>query len=420
MLYNIFRVFLWLMYICFFRRVYYLNFNRIPKKEPLIFISNHSNGFMDPILIAAMQPRPVYFWARAGEFPNNFKGWLLLKLHGMPIYRQQEGKDQMHKNEITFKKTRDLLHKGWNSVFIAPEGRCKIQKRLHPFKTGCARLAFQVLEENNWQVDVKIQPSGVNYTQHDLFRSDVYINLGHPISVLSYKALYMQDKTKAIQQLTADMFAALRAQMVYIEEEDADMTEMALKLIRSNNKRGLLPWYSTNEAACVAEQRIAEKVGTLDATRKEGLSSALNAYERLLDEANLSDFAVAQHNKRYAALLMLLFPVWLLGTLAGTIPHRLARALRNKFVPFREFAVSFAFTAAFVVWMLWSILWIIPLFFVMNYWAFLVPVFMAILQMMAYHYTDYWKEWCQIRRFKAFADKGAVEQQRKAILSQLI
>ena len=374
---------------------------------------------MDPILIAAMQARPVYFWARAGEFPNNFKGWLLLKLHGMPIYRQQEGKGQMHKNEITFKKTRDLLHKGGNAVFIAPEGRCKIQKRLHPFKTGGARLAFQMMEENNWSVDVKIQPSGVNYTYHDVFRSEVYIHLGATISVLSYQSLYQQDKSKAIQQLTEDMSVALRKQMIYVEAEDELLVEQLLPLIRSDYKRGALPVYSQNDALFKREQNLANWVHQLSSEAKDSLKQQLAAYYQVLKHNKVHDFAVAQKNKRSFVWLLIGFPVWLLGSIAGYLPHTVAQKLKNKFVPYREFSVSFAFTAAFFMWILWSLLWIIPLLFVIGFWAFLVPILMAFLQMYAYHYQDYWNEWNNSRMFNQLVNKKDLVDMRTAIVDAL-
>lgn len=374
---------------------------------------------MDPILIAAMQSRPVYFWARAGEFPNNFKGWLLLKLHGMPIYRQQEGKDQMHKNEITFKKTRDLLHKGGNAVFIAPEGRCKIQKRLHPFKTGGARLAFQMMEENNWSVDVKIQPSGVNYTYHDVFRSEVYIHLGPTISVASYRSLYLENKPRAIKQLTEDMSVALRKQMIYIEAEDEILVEQLLPLIRSDHKRGALPIYSQNDELFKREQSLANWVSQLSSATKLGLKQQLDAYYQVLKLKNVNDFAVAQQNKRSFFWLAIGLPFWILGSIAGYLPHIVAQKLKNKFVPYREFSVSFAFTAAFFMWILWSIVLIIPLLFLIGYWAFLLPILMAFLQMYAYHYQDYWNEWKNSRRFDQLADKKDVIDMRTAIVDAL-
>ncbi len=246
-LYNLFRVFLWLLYICFFRRVYCLNFKQIPKKEPLIFISNHSNGFLDPVLIAAMQSRPVYFWIRAIEFSGGFKSWLLYKLHGLPIYRLQDGRKKMHKNRDSLKKTRELLYKNRNSVFIAPEGGCIVQKKMNPFKLGCAQLAFKMMEENNWEIDVKIQPTGVNYTYHEKFRSEVFVCIGEVISVLDYKESYLKDRPGTVRKLTQDMFSQLRDQMVYVEKGNEELVENLLCLVRNNYSRAIFPLYSTKD-----------------------------------------------------------------------------------------------------------------------------------------------------------------------------
>lgn len=414
-LYNLFKVSLWVMYVCFYRRVYYLNPEHIPNNEPLIFISNHSNGFMDPILIAAMQKRPVYFWARASEFPDNIKGRLMYRLHGLPIYRVEEGTENMHKNEVTFKKTRELLYSGWDSAFIAPEGNCVLQKKLLPFKKGCARLAFKMMEEKNWGIDVKILPAGVNYTYHDQFRSEVYTNLGAPISVQSYKELYNQDKETAIAQLTQDMRVALRQQMVYIEEGNEQLTEKLLVLVRNNFKRNIFPLYSSDPAICKAEQKIANYVNDLDEEEKQALEQQIDAYHKNLVDKGATDYAVAKKNKRSIFWLILGLPFWLLGTLFGRIPHILARNLRNKFVPFAEFSTSFAFTAAFFVWIVWSILAVVIGAFFLGWWTLFLPFIMIFLQTYAYHYADYYKEWKNLFSYRGVKDKHQLEKERAAI-----
>jgi glycerol-3-phosphate O-acyltransferase/dihydroxyacetone phosphate acyltransferase len=416
-IYNLFRGFLWIMYVCFFRRVYYLNSERIPKKEPLIFISNHSNGMLDPILIAAMQRRPVYFWARATEFPNNPKGWLMRKLHGLPIYRKEEGVENMHKNEATFKLTRELLYKGWNSAFIAPEGNCNVQKRLIPLKKGCARLAFKMMEEQDWELDVKILPAGVNYTCHDKFRSEVYTKLGKPISVLEYRGLYEKDTVEAVNKLTEDMRVALRAQMIYVEKEDEQLVEKLLFLVRHNFERKIMPLYLSTETLFQAEQKVANYVNVLDQSAKEALESQVDNYNTLLEEKVADDYAVAKKNTRSFFLLILGFPFWLLGTILGRIPHLAAQKLKRKLVRYREFSASFAFTAAFVVWVLWGFLFMVVGAFFIGWWALLLPITMVLLQTQAYHYQDYFTEWSMLMRYKKISkeDKAALTKQRKGI-----
>lgn len=417
-LYNLFRVFLWIMYVCFYRRVYFLNPERIPQKDPLIFISNHSNGFLDPILIAALHLRPVYFWARASEMPNNAKGWLFRQLHGLPIHREQEGKEHMHRNEETFQKTRNLLYSNRNSAFIAPEGNCRAEKRLRPFKTGAARLAFKMMEEKNWSIEVKILPSGVNYTYHDKFRSEVYIKLGEPISVQSYKEAYLKDSVAAVNQLTEDMWQAQRNQMIHIETEDDELVEKLLVLARNGFTRGIFPLYSKQDFFFESERKIADYVYSLDIGAKKDLEAQVDAYNALLKEKGVDDYAVAASNQRSLFWVILGFPFGVAGTISGRIPHIIARNLRDKTTPPREFSASFAFTAAFFVWILWSLIFVIAGAFFIGWWAVLLPFVMVFTQTYAYHYEDYYREWKALQNYKKVKNKEFYTIKRGAIFGQ--
>jgi 1-acyl-sn-glycerol-3-phosphate acyltransferase len=396
------RFFLFIMYVCFYRRVYYINGKNIPKKgTAVIFVSNHSNGLMDPILVSATQPRPVYFWVAAGEIPGNIVGKIMSVLHSIPIYRAKEGRDNMHKNQETFRITKDYLYTGWSSMWIAPEGRCNVQKRLEPIKKGTARLAFDMMEEKNWTLDLQILPTGVNYTDHLKFRSEVYIQLGMPLKVIHYQQQYLENKEIAIAQLTQDLELGIREQMVYIEEQDVELTERLLPLLRNNHRRALWPLYSPDPHLCRGEQQLARLVAGLDEVERATLETQLREYEAALMQTRSSDFAVAQKNKRSLLLVLLGFPFWLLGTLSGWIPHQVARKIRNKVVPFPAFSTSFAFVIAFFVWIVWLlIIMSIGAFFV-GWGVLLWPAIMILLQTFGYHYADYTREWVELLRFNS-------------------
>ncbi|MDC0230726.1 1-acyl-sn-glycerol-3-phosphate acyltransferase [Aureispira] len=392
-----------------------MKFNRIPKKEPLIFISNHSNGFIDPVLIAALQMRPVYFWVRAIEFSGGFKSWFLYKLHGIPIYRLQDGRDKMHKNRDSLKITRELLYKNRNTVFVAPEGVCVIQKKLNRFKLGCAQMAFKMMEETNWGIDLKIQPIGVNYTYHEKFRSDVYVCNADPISVLDYKEIYFDSPANAVEKLTSDMFSVLREQMVYIEKGNEDLVEKLLVLARNNFRRSVFPLYSKTDSLFKAEKQIADYVNSLDKSLKNKLQLQIEDYYDSLSEEYAIDFAVAKKNNRHLIFLVTGFPVWALGVFFGYGPHLLARNLRNRFVPFPEFSTSFAFFAGLLVWSAWGVIIALMGALIIGWWAMLLPFILVFLQTFAYHYEDYFREWKILKAYKKVPNKNQIEKQRKAI-----
>lgn len=372
---------------------------------------------MDPILIAAMQPRPVYFWVAAGEIPGNFVGKIMTTLHSIPIYRAKEGRDQMHKNQETFRVTKDYLYTGWSSMWIAPEGRCNVQKRLEPIKKGTARLAFEMMEEKNWALDLQILPTGVNYTNHVQFRSEVYVNLGEPLKISSYKEQYLANKEAAIAQLTKDIEQGMKERMVYIEEEDVELTEDFLPLLRHNFKNPLWPLYSTDPHLCQGEQQLATAIRTAEELEKASWAAQLRDYKAALLKEQVADFAVAQKNTRSLFWVLLGFPFWLVGTLSGWIPHQVASKLRNKLVPFPAFSTSFAFVAAFFMWILWSIIMTIIGVFIVGWWALLWPPIMILLQTFAYHYADYTREWVALFQFnkKPAATKEALQTKRKQL-----
>lgn len=60
----------------------------IPDKGPFLLIANHQS-YLDPILIQAVVPRPMYTMAKSTEFSNPVVGWLLKELKSFPVRRFQ-------------------------------------------------------------------------------------------------------------------------------------------------------------------------------------------------------------------------------------------------------------------------------------------------------------------------------------------
>lgn len=391
MWYRLFQFFFWILNAAFYRRVYYLGKDNIPPRgTATILASNHSNGFMDPVLMSDYQPRPVYFWVAASEIPGNIVGTAMRVLHSIPIYRAKEG--NMERNKETFRITKQHLHTGWKAMFIAPEGRCVVQKRLLPLKKGCVRLAFELLEENNWGQPVAIVPTGLNYTYHTGFRSDVYVVFGMPIMINDYQAAYLDDKEVAIATVTKALHEGIQNQMVYLEPEDEALSERLLPLLRNGFQRKAWPILSKDEQYFRAEQALAQRVGCSTADEKAACEAALDQYKQVLATHEVADVGVVGA-KRSLIWVLLGMPFWLLGTLAGCVPHEIARRLRNKLVPFPEFSTSFAMTMGLAMWLVWSILLVSITTFWLGWWALLLPVVLVGLQIYAYHYQDYYHEW---------------------------
>jgi 1-acyl-sn-glycerol-3-phosphate acyltransferase len=146
-----------------FRRIFLSNVSVIPAKGPAILACNHPNSFLDAIVVALLIKRPIHFLARSDVFRKPVARWILSQLHLIPIYRLQEGSENLEKNKDTFKRCSEILAKG-GVILIFSEGNCILEKRLRPLKKGTARIAFTAEALSNWNLNIRIIPVGINYT----------------------------------------------------------------------------------------------------------------------------------------------------------------------------------------------------------------------------------------------------------------
>ena len=148
--------------------------------KPKILASNHPNSFFDAIVIAVNYPKPIYFLARGDAFKNQFVARFLKSIHLIPIYRLSEGKENLSKNDTTFKTCIDLL-KNNKTILIFSEGLCVNEWQLRSLKKGTARLALMALNENiNFLL---LQPININYSSFFNNPKDILINFNSDIEV---------------------------------------------------------------------------------------------------------------------------------------------------------------------------------------------------------------------------------------------
>ena len=71
----------------------------IPKKGAILFMVNHPNGLIDPLIVTTNNPRTNYFLTRAASFKKPLVRWFLNSLNLIPIYRIRDGVNQLNKNK---------------------------------------------------------------------------------------------------------------------------------------------------------------------------------------------------------------------------------------------------------------------------------------------------------------------------------
>ncbi|MDW8295652.1 MAG: lysophospholipid acyltransferase family protein [Raineya sp.] len=224
MLYWFFR---WIVRVAlrvFFKRLEVENQANLNLDTPLIYVANHPNTFMDPLLIASLSRKRVYFLANGSIF-NRFTRPIFRLFQMLPIYRKVDKSDQAlsqaELNKRSFQKCYEhLAQKG--TLLIFPEGTSVIERRLREIKTGTARIALGAEFEHNFSLNLHIIPIGLNYDDADKFRSEVFVKIGKPIRVADYQENYHPENFATVEELTQNIENALSELIIITENEEQD------------------------------------------------------------------------------------------------------------------------------------------------------------------------------------------------------
>jgi 1-acyl-sn-glycerol-3-phosphate acyltransferase len=320
-------------YRVFFRRIFYSNLKKVPLEKPLLFAGNHQNSFTDGMLVGSYLPQPIHFLMRADMFKNPVARFCLRELNVSPVYRFEEGLENVHKNLETFKAIYKILNKNGNYVVFS-EGICVQEKRLQKLRKGTARMAFGAEEKHG--LDVYVVPVGINYTYPAKFRKEVMINFHDPFSIKELKELYNINQAKALLAFNEKVQAGLKEQVIIIESPENDwIAEQLLVMGRNSFVLPFFRWMFDSDERRQLEKRISEKINYLSKTSKEALDSLkakVKAYTDRLEKNQLKDENIARKLDwgfiRYLSVIFGL-PIFIVGYIANLIPYIVPRIICN-------------------------------------------------------------------------------------------
>jgi len=336
----------------FFRRIFYSNLKKVPLNKPLLFVGNHQNSFMDGILVGSYLPQPLHFTMRADMFRKPFARFCLRELNVSPVYRIEEGLENVHKNLEAFTSIYEVLKKNGNFIMFS-EGICVQEKRLQKLRKGTARLAFGA--EQKFDLDVHIVPVGINYTYPSMFRKEVMINFHDSFSINELKEAYKEHPAKALLTFNEKCDIGLRKEVIIIEDPKNDwLAEQLLKMERHNMILPFFRWRFDTDDRRQAEKRVSEKINQLSKTSPvdlASLSKKVENYVNLLAKNRLRDENIARKLNwgflRYFALIAG-FPIFIAGFVANLIPFIIPKIICDRFIKDLRFYSS-VFIGSFTV-----------------------------------------------------------------------
>ena len=321
MVYRILTWFLRAVARVFFRQVEVVGLEHVPAAGPVLFVGNHPNSLIDPILIITTCGRKVHFAAKDTLFKGRLMRGLLRGLGAVPLARKVEhdGKpadaataavrdpsEMARLNDAAFDSMFTVLA-GGGTIGIFPEGLSHDASQLARFKTGAARLALG--GSTRTSAPLAVVPCGLTFIHPKRFRSRVLVQYGPPLLVEG------STEPDQVKRVTGEIEQALRRLTINAPDWD---TVRALDTVRR--------LYQPHGIAIEDRVELARRFNThytavADDPRVVAVMARVRDYQQRLDELGLADRELARDlTKREIAARMLRHVVLLVWWLPLTVP----------------------------------------------------------------------------------------------------
>lgn len=416
------------------RRIHAEGLENVPRDRPVILCSNHTNAFMDALIVATSVPQRTRFLVRSDVFRKKWQAKALEFLYLIPIYRIQEGVENLSKNDETFDQCNKHLSNG-DTIIIFSEGICIQERRLRKLKKGTARIAFGSEEAHDFKLGIVIVPVGINYHAEPWrLRRRAHVRFGKPFEVKKYEERYRTEKAKAINAFTADLEQQMKNQLVIINDPSNDklvaiLEELFLEEFSAAKKRDPHNQRETHHTAVEIAERL-NKATSANPGTVQVLAADAQTYSDALKKQNLRDWLFRKERLQRlpvlqvfgeALLLLLFLPVFGAGLLINALPFFWPFRMANKIVKNMEWHASLNVTIGTYIAFFWYVvLWILTCIFV-NWWVGLI-VFASCypLGLLAWEWWCGWQKWTGKIRFASFVKNNRNRFEELAALRKKI
>jgi hypothetical protein len=291
-----------------------------------VFVGNHMNGLVDPILVltsAACSISPV---AKSTLWKIPGLRFLLDAVEAVPLVRKKDDPNKKTgSNDEVFDKVASALSNGQN-ILIFPEGTSHNEPQLLELKTGAARMLARAKEKGG--EELTFQAIALEFDDRTTFRSRCLLVYG-PVRKVD-------DVAKDGADLVAGITETMRQDLSELLVEGATWSERVLiarvaEMLANDAGDGSLErWNAVGrqvEAARKALRGIDEATVGAIAAAVDGYFGELVA-EGLVD-AQIAGKAAADDDRRSALALALLAPFALVGAALYAVPYQLPRLVVN-------------------------------------------------------------------------------------------
>lgn len=391
----------------FFLRIFYKKFivkglENLPADKPFIVAGNHQNALMDSLVLLKLLERPVFI-SRADLFKKKtLLTRFLVFCRIIPSYRMRDGKENLHLNNLVFRRVAEILKNG-APIVIFPEAQHFDKRHLLPIKKGITRMAFLAEQNADFKLDTQIVPVGIYYENYFNFQSDVKINFGKSIRVLKYKDIYLENEAKANNLLRDEIAEAIKKQIIHISDLENYQAFETIRYVYRNQMLKELKLENKGINDVLADKQTIEFLESERENKQEKVESIINNAVKYGEFLKANKFRNWLFEKEDFCILaffgeflvyILFFPAFLYGFL-NNLPAMLPQFFINKKFKDAQFHSSIRFvTFTFVTPFIHLIQFFIISLFTDIWWVKWAYLFSLLpMGFFAHRYLTFFTKW---------------------------
>lgn len=304
-------LFAWLLVHAFHRSVESIGTRRIPPRRPVLLVANHANGFVDPVIVAAVLGRLPRFLAKAALWKIVPARPFLALVGVLPVHRAADGDDASN-NAHTFTAAWHELAQA-SKVAIFPEGTTGDRAGLDRMRTGAARLALGGLAA---APDLVVIPIGLAFESRIETRSRAVVIVGTPIVVEQWFVRWREadptrtdaDPTDLPHEAVTELTDEIRRSLEAVSPEFASVDER--ELLRAAARVATVHRAKQRVASFGDVERMARRLAATPADARDAVFDAYRRYATRLQLLGLRDDDVVPRRlsrTRFAGAILALF-----------------------------------------------------------------------------------------------------------------
>lgn len=375
MLYSILKPIIRFSLHTYFRKIEVIGYENFPKNGPVIFVANHPSAVIDPLIIAMIMKKSVFFLAGSEWFGKGLKSYIFKKeLNMIPVHRPWLANGKTISNVDMFSDCYSVLESG-NSIALFPEASSETVSKIREIKTGAVRIKTGYEDYCGYKQEVPVIPIGLNYSDPHQFRSNLLIVIGKPVNFEDHERA-VKNKER-VKEMTLQVENALKETIIHIEkEENTVLVKNISKLLIGSEIEDDQLTIKDKESNFHFAQNVAKALDYYEKHEPEAskkLSHRINSYFGKVVKTGISDNDVSQQLNKHLlywslCLFIIGFPVYIATSIVYFLPLKTTTYLfrqkvlqkvnreHNSSTLNPAFTGSMLFLIGLAIFMLYSIL----------------------------------------------------------------